>query len=379
MSQLRLRRWCVGALAALIGLPSVGMGQAATTGTVSGTIVDKETRTPVEGARVSVLGTALETASNTRGEYRIVGVRPGRFQLSILKIGFRAAGDTMRVAAGGTVTHNFELVRTVTTLQELVVTGTVGNQERRAQAATVASVGATEIKMNAVITNVNEMLQSRVAGIAVNAASGTAGTSRNIRIRGASSISLSNQPIVFIDGVRFNEGTVNLGLNGQLTDRMNDLNPDDVESIEVVKGPSAATLYGADASAGVIQIITKRGRTGANSFQQTLRAEYGRLNQDWLPPDNYGLCTAALVASTSANPLCRGQSVGRWCTTIHWRASPGSAREPTSCLVGPDEGAARTTATSFRHQPTAPSAPFRTTISAATRGARTSTGYRTRS
>ena len=89
------------------------------------------------------------------------------------------------------------------------------------------------------------MLQSRVPGIAVNTASGTAGTNRTIRTRGASSIWLSNQPIIFIDGVRFNESTVHIGLNGQLTDRLNDVNPDDIESIEVVKGPAAATLYGA--------------------------------------------------------------------------------------------------------------------------------------
>ena len=91
---------------------------------------------------------------------------------------------------------------------------------------------------------------------------------------------------------------------------MNDLNPDEIESIEVVKGPAAATLYGADASAGVIQIITKKGRPGANRLVQTVRLESGRSNQDYDPPDNWGNCTAALVAPTSLNPLCRGQAVG---------------------------------------------------------------------
>lgn len=81
-----------------------------------------------------------------------------------------------------------------------------------------------------------------------------------------------------------------------------------------MKGPAAATLYGADASAGVIQIITKKGRPGANRFTQTVRLEGGRLDQDWTPPDNYGKCTASLVAPTSVNPLCRGQAVG---TLVH--------------------------------------------------------------
>ena len=91
----------------------------------------------------------------------------------------------------------------VTTLSDVVVTGTVGNQERKAQAATVSSLSAADIKKDAPISNVNEMLQSRLAGVAVSAAGGTAGTSRQIRIRGASSISLSNQPLIFIDGVRY--------------------------------------------------------------------------------------------------------------------------------------------------------------------------------
>ncbi|MCC6319379.1 MAG: SusC/RagA family TonB-linked outer membrane protein [Gemmatimonadaceae bacterium] len=308
----RMSRWSRTLLGALVGVAALAGNASAQaeTGTVTGTITDSESRLPMEGARVVVAGTTLETQTNGRGEYRLVGVRPGVVQIGVMRIGYRAGSDTVRVAANGTATLNFSLTRTVTTLQELVVTGTVGNQERRAQPAQVASVSATDIKETAVVNTVNDMLQSRVPGIAVNTASGTAGTNRTIRIRGASSISLSNNPIIFIDGVRFNEGTVNLGLNGQLTDRLNDLNPDDIESVEVVKGPAAATLYGADASAGVIQIITKKGRAGQASFQQTVRAEYGRSDLDWTPPSNFGACTAASVAANSPNPLCRGKTVG---------------------------------------------------------------------
>ncbi|MEO7511251.1 MAG: SusC/RagA family TonB-linked outer membrane protein, partial [Gemmatimonadaceae bacterium] len=306
----RWRRRLYGALVGVIGLAGAASAQQAGTGTIIGVVTDRDARIPLEGARIVVTGTTLETQSNAQGEYRLVGVRPGRAQIGVLRIGYRAGSDTVMVVANQTVTQNFALGKTVTTLQELVVTGTVGNQERRAQPAQVSSVSATEVKQGAVITNVNEMLQSRVPGISVNAASGTAGGSKTIRIRGASSISLSNDPIIFIDGVRFNEGNVNMGLNGQRPDRLNDINPDDIESIEIVKGPAAATLYGADASAGVIQIITKKGRAGSSSFQQTLRAEYGRSDLNWAPPPNYGNCSAALVAATSANPLCRGQAVG---------------------------------------------------------------------
>ncbi len=309
-TQFRWRRKLHSALVGVVSLSSAVSAQQAGTGTVTGVITDKDSRAPIEAARIVVAGTTLGTQSNARGEYRLVGLRPGVSQIGVMRIGYRAGSDTVRVAANQTVAHNFELTRSVTTLQELVVTGTMGNQERRAQPAQVSSVTAADIKQVAVVNSVNDMLQSRVPGIAVNTASGTAGTNRTIRIRGASSISLSNQPIIFIDGVRFNEGTVNLGLNGQLTDRLNDVNPDDIESIEVVKGPAAATLYGADASAGVIQIITKKGRSGSNSFAQTVRAEYGQLDLNWAPPPNFGNCTAALILSTSTNPLCRGQALG---------------------------------------------------------------------
>ena len=105
-------------------------------------------------------------------------------------------------------------------------------------------------------------------------------------------------------------GTAGSGVGGQTLSALNDLNPDDIESIEVVKGPAAATLYGADASAGVIQILTKKGRPGARRFSQKVTLEYDNLSPNFTPYTNYAKCTATLVAATSTNPLCNGQAVG---------------------------------------------------------------------
>jgi TonB-linked SusC/RagA family outer membrane protein len=232
----------------------------------------------------------------------------------VFKIGYKAVGDTVRLQPGQTVTKNLEMTGSLVTLSEVVVTGTAGNQERRAQSAQVASVNAAQITKDAPVSSIGELLQSRVPGVAVSSNSGTAGSAKTIRIRGAASINLSNQPLIFVDGVRINEGILASGQSGQSFDRLNDFSPDEIESIELVKGPAAATLYGADASAGVIQIITKKGRPGANRFSQTLRYEGGNAKQQWTPPDNYGLCTAALVAPTSTNPLCRGQATN---TLVH--------------------------------------------------------------
>ncbi|MEW5918126.1 MAG: SusC/RagA family TonB-linked outer membrane protein [Gemmatimonadota bacterium] len=283
----------------------------AQTGTVAGKVVDRASSQPVADARVFVTGTALEVSTNAQGDYRLANVRPGRAQIVVLRLGYRSSQDTVTVVAGQTTTKNFELSQSLTTLADVVITGTAGNQERRAQSAQIASVPTAEIvKEIPTVKSVNELLQSRIPGIAVNNSSGTAGGNRQIRIRGASSINLSNEPLIFVDGVLFNRQNMTPGIGGQTTDILNNLNPDEIESVEVVKGPAAATLYGADASAGVIQIITKKGRAGSNSFTQTLQVDYGQSENTWDPPSNYGLCTAALVAASSPNPLCRGQAVG---------------------------------------------------------------------
>lgn len=290
---------------------SVVMAQ---TGTIVGKVIDASTKQPIANARLVLSGGAAETQSSVTGDYRLANVRPGSVTVAMFRIGYKTMTDTVTVVAGGTATVNFEATASLVTLSELVVTGTAGNQERKAQSALVASVSVADVIRDAPVTSVANLLQSRVPGVALSSGSGTAGTSTQIRIRGASSINLSNQPLLFIDGVRINEGQPSGGQSGQTYDRMNDINPEEIESIEVVKGPAAATLYGADASAGVIQIITKKGRIGSNKFSQSVRVEVGTSDVNYTPPDNYGICTTALVAATSTNPLCRGQTVG---TLVH--------------------------------------------------------------
>ena len=288
-------------------LPSALTAQ---TGSVIGKVTDRATRQPIGDAQVVVPGTALVTQTNREGDYRLSNVPAGRVSVGVFKIGYKAVGDSVRLLAGETATKNLEMSASLVTLSEVVVTGTAGNQERRAQSAQVASVNAAQLTKDAPVSTVAELLQSRVPGVAVSTNSGSAGAAKIIRIRGAASINLSNQPLLFIDGVRINEGILSSNQSGQSFDRLNDINPDEIESVELVKGPAAATLYGADASAGVIQIITKKGRPGANRFSQSLRVEGGNSKLQWTPPDNYGLCnTPALIAATSTNPLCRGQAL----------------------------------------------------------------------
>src|SRR5207237_8837083 len=125
------------------------------------------------------------------------------------------------------------------------------------------------------VNDVKDVRNGRGAGVLIQPATGAVGSGSRIRIRGASSFSLTNQPLVYVDGVRvdadFASGPQNQDFGSSSISRFNDFNPDEIESIEVVKGPAAATLYGTEASNGVIQIITKRGSPGPARWDFTLR------------------------------------------------------------------------------------------------------------
>jgi TonB-linked SusC/RagA family outer membrane protein len=278
--------------------------------------VTSDAGAPVPSALVSIRDLRLSTTTNDAGLFRLV-VPPDRFSarsdtLHVVRLGYRPAVVAFRLTPGQ-VSVDVVMSTAAVALEQIVVTGTAGNQERKAQAAVVTSVDATEIMAKAPVLDVNQLLYAQSPGVSMTTASGTSGANTRIDIRGQASISLSNYPLVFIDGVRATagpRGTTGNGVGGQSLNALNDLSPDDVESIEVVKGPAAATLYGADASAGVIQILTKKGRPGAHQFSQRITAQYDQIGPNFTPYTNYAKCTAALVAATSTNPLCKGQAVG---------------------------------------------------------------------
>ena len=174
-----------------------------------------------------------------------------------------------------------------------VVTGTAGVAEKRAIGNAVSTVNAAEVVATQPVNSFQELLNGRAAGVSIVASSGQVGTGSRIRVRGASSLSLSNDPLIYVDGVRVDNtqasGPSNQGFGSASISRWNDFNPDDIESIEVIKGPAAATLYGTEASNGVIQIITKKGAAGRPVWSLTARG-----GSSWVPnwlnrfDDNYG-------------------------------------------------------------------------------------------
>ena len=298
--------------ALILGLALLLPGSLSAQETLVVGTVKSRTGEPVRGAYVLIQSINIGTLTNDAGNYRLTvpGARAsGTVTLEAQSIGYSSVSVEIDMTPGTTIRHDFTLTEQAISLQEVVVTGTAGRLERKAQAAVVEKLDAARVTAVAPVSNFQTLLQARVPGVHLDAGSGSVGTAPTIRIRGRSSISLSSEPLVFIDGIRMDSGNTQIySVLGQSVSRMNDLSPEDIESIEVVKGPAAATLYGADASAGVINIITKRGRA-SGGFTQSVSAEYTNLDTNFTPPANEAACSASDVTNAE-RILCYGKTEG---------------------------------------------------------------------
>jgi TonB-linked SusC/RagA family outer membrane protein len=193
-------------------------------------------------------------------------VRPGTVELRALRVGYAEQKQTVTVGAGEMVTADFAMAPAPVALAPIVTTAT-GEQRRVELGNSIAQVNADSINQTRAVSNVGDLLNSRAAGVTVYGGMQT-GAGIRIRIRGTSSLSLTNNPIYVIDGIRV-EGTTgasSISVGGTTASRVGDLNPEEIESIEIVRGPSAATLYGTDAANGVIVITTKKGIPGRTQW-----------------------------------------------------------------------------------------------------------------
>jgi TonB-linked SusC/RagA family outer membrane protein len=277
-------------------------------GAVSGTVTDSA-GLPIVAVTMLVEGTQFGAITDAVGRYRIAGVRAGQQTVVARRIGYQPVSKKVDVQDGASASLDFVLAASVSSLKALVVTGTTGAVERITQAAVVSSVDAADIQSVMPATDAVQLLAGTVAGASVSATGGQTGDALHMYIRGPSSVFLNNEPLVFIDGIRVNSTPrALLGLGGQQGNPLEELNPDDIASMEIVKGPAAATLYGADASAGVINILTKHG--GAGALAQTLTLDGSQNDAGYTPYTNYAKCSAAAVLSTSSSALCHGLGVG---------------------------------------------------------------------
>lgn len=247
-------------------------------GVIIGRVTDAGTRAPIPDAQVVITGTEIAAATNSDGRYRLAGVPAGAVTVSVTRLGYGASSAAVQVNDGETATLDFQLREAALELEAIVVTGTPGEARMRSLGNVVGQIDAEGIAEVNATPRVQDLLGGAEPGVDVFFVGGGVNPGAQIRIRGASSIALRSDPLIFIDGVRANSGlaTGPAAGFGNPPSRLSDIDPEEIKSIEVVKGPAAATLYGTEASNGVINIITKRGRNGPPVF--TVSVQQG-LNQ----------------------------------------------------------------------------------------------------
>jgi len=260
------------AILPLLTLPLSTLGQ----GTVTGTVTDGETGDSLPGVQVVVVGPSQGTVTNSDGSFQIEGVPVGEQTIRAKFVGYNTQTESITVRDGETTTVDFTITPSTVDLNEVVVTGTGGRTEKRTLGNSISSIDAASVELDPV-QNISELIQGRKPGVVGLPSGGLAGEGSRIRIRGSASLSQSNEPIVYIDGVRINNGGGFAGLvgtgGGGAPSRLDDINPRSISNVEILKGSAAATLYGTQAANGVIQIFTKRGEEG--DLQATFSSEVG--------------------------------------------------------------------------------------------------------
>lgn len=248
--------------AVVMSVPSVLSAQAGP-GRIRGRVTGDASGLPLQGVRVQLVGTTYITGTTAEGRYTFVSVPAGPHTVRVTLLGHTPQSKTLTVPAGGEATVDFVLATSAVQLQSITTTAT-GEQDKRTVGVATATIDAAKRVAEAPVANMTDMLTAQAPGVQVLGGAITGGGQR-IRIRGNTSLSLNNEPIVFVDGVRVfsDNNSSSIGIGGTNPSRLSDFNPEEIESIEVLKGPTASTLYGTDAANGVIVIKTKRGKAGA--------------------------------------------------------------------------------------------------------------------
>ncbi|MDE3152656.1 MAG: TonB-dependent receptor plug domain-containing protein, partial [Gemmatimonadota bacterium] len=258
---MRLGRWKLLAAGAAAMLCLMGTASAARAqGTVTGRVTASGTNEPLSGTRVMLVGTSLATQTSADGRYTLRNVPAGAREVRVIRVGYTEMKKAVTVTSGQSVTLDFAMTQAVVQLSEMVTTAT-GQQRRVEIGNSVSTLGNVGQKVETTpVNSLSDLMVAKAPGVVVLPGAMT-GSAPVVRIRGIGSLAtagsgISNDPIYVIDGVRMNTSTLNLGTGGTQGSLLNDLDPNEIEDVEIVKGPSAATLYGTDAANGVIVITT---------------------------------------------------------------------------------------------------------------------------
>jgi len=327
-------RICIRAIlcaAVALALWSAGANtaHAQQTGTIQGVVVDATTARPLPGAQVVIQGTQIGTLTNQQGRFQVVNAPVGTHTLRVELVGYTPITRQVAVVAGQAATANFQLEQRAIALQEVVVTGVSGGAMERAKVPfTVSRVEADQMQVQAV--NPLSQIQGRVPGANIAATSGRPGVAPQVILRGPTSINASGrsqEPLYVVDGVVLGASIA-------------DINPADIESVEIVKGAAASPLYGSRAAAGVIAITTRRGSIGADGVTFTARSEvgYNDIERDFgiarnhsflMSPDRSRFCVAGGTGTSYGGPHICAQTVDYLAEQDRINNHPGAAALPT--------------------------------------------------
>jgi len=266
----------VAALLLALAVPLARSHAQGNTAIVEGRVTDAATTRPLENVQVTIDGTQLGAMTNASGNYRITGIPvpsgTADVVVRVRAIGYSRETGTVKVTAGQTTKRDFAVTVSAIQLNQVVVTGSGQKTEVKRLGNTVAVI---QPPANAPINDISNLLTAREPGVSGLVSGGLSGEGAKIRIRGNASLSQSNEPIIFVDGVRINSGGgfgVGTGGGGSPS-RIDDIDPSTIERVEVLKGAAAATLYGTEASNGVIQFFTKSGSSSSPRWTMQLQQD----------------------------------------------------------------------------------------------------------
>jgi len=272
---LRRRRWkpanAVSGAAALAFALFAGP-LSAQTGTISGVLTNGETGEPLSNVQISLEGTGLGTLTNNQGRFLILNAPAGEREVVAQLIGFREERRTVSLGSGESALADMSMYPLAVELEGVVVTGTAIAAQKREVGNSISLVTSDELLYAGAI-NLEDALRGRALGVSITGASGTAGAGSDILLRGTNSVNGRNRPLIYVDGVRMPTGTLE-DASGEAQEHatfLGSIREEDIERIEIIKGPAASSLYGTDASAGVIQIFTKKGSPGAPRWTMNMQ------------------------------------------------------------------------------------------------------------
>ena len=272
-------------LLVMLMLPTLAFAQ---NGVLTGTVLDGESEDALPGANIILLELNQGTASSLDGTYAIRDIPTGTYTVRVTFVGYKSFEQPITISSG-TNAQDFVLEPDFAGLEEVVVTGIASATSKARAEVAVSSVNTEQLLEQNAYQDVSQLLSGKVAGVSVQPSSGNVGGGIRFVMRSSTGLNGDGQPVIYVDGVRIDAGEIGgFGAGGQDVSMLASINPEDIESVEVLKGPAGAALYGTSGSNGVVLITTKRGKLSSSERPFTINYKGVRgMNQQFQEYDKF--------------------------------------------------------------------------------------------